>query len=98
MEFVVWVETRLAGRTSEVREVAKIERDASGISPQELGFTLADGKTVLKQVQERMVQTQVEVISAAVRACMHRRRNQRMKDLRSRLLECVELLAEARAV
>jgi len=28
MEFIVWVETRLDGRTLEVREVAKLERAA----------------------------------------------------------------------
>jgi hypothetical protein len=57
IEFIVSVETRLDGRTLEVREVAKIERTASGIDPEELGLTLRDGKTVLKQVQERMVRT-----------------------------------------
>jgi hypothetical protein len=46
MEFIVWVETRLAGKRLEIREVAKVERRATGIGPEELGLTLADGKTV----------------------------------------------------
>jgi hypothetical protein len=42
MEFVIWVETRLAGKTLEVRQVASLERSASGIEPEELGLTLQD--------------------------------------------------------
>jgi hypothetical protein len=57
MEFIVWVETRLSGKRFEIQQVAKVERKASGIGPEELGLTLADGKTVLKQVQERKSKT-----------------------------------------
>jgi hypothetical protein len=89
MEFIVWVEPRLAGKTLEIHEVAKVDRVATGIGPEELGLTLADGKTVLKQVQERIVQNQIEAISAAAKACQHCGRNQRMKDLRTRQLRTV---------
>jgi hypothetical protein len=89
MEFIVWVETRLAGKRLEIQEVAKVEREATGIGPEELGLTLADGKTVLKQVQERIVQIQIEAISAAAKACRNCGRNQRMKDLRRRQLRTV---------
>jgi hypothetical protein len=68
MEFMVWVETRLAGKRLEIQEVAKVDREATGIGPEELGLTLADGKTVLKQVQARIVQIQIEAISAAAKA------------------------------
>jgi hypothetical protein len=37
-----------------------VEREATGIGPAEVDPTLADGKTVLKQVQERIVQIQSE--------------------------------------
>lgn len=77
MEFIVWVETRLAGKRLEIQEVAKVEREATGIGPEELGLTLADGKTVLKQVQARIVQIQIETISAAAKACRNCGRNQR---------------------
>jgi hypothetical protein len=66
-----------------------VEREATGIGPQELGLTLADGKTVLKQVQARIVQIQIETISAAAKACRNCGRNQRMKDLRTRQLRTV---------
>ena len=44
MEFIVWVETRLGGKTLEIHEVAKMDRVATGIGPEELGLTLADVK------------------------------------------------------
>jgi hypothetical protein len=50
------------------REVAKVEREATGIGPEELGLRLADGKTVLKQVQAGIVQIQIEAISAVAKA------------------------------
>ena len=68
-----------------------MEREATGIGPEELGLTLADGKTVLKQVQARIVQIQIEAISAAAKACRNCGRNQRMKDLRSRTADPMTL-------
>ena len=81
MEFIVWVETRLAGRNLGLQQVAKLERRSSGAQPEEIGLTLQDGKTVPKQVQERIVQTQFNVESAAWKSGMHCQREQRMKDL-----------------
>jgi hypothetical protein len=89
MEFIIWVETRLGGKTLELQQVARLERPSCGIQPEEIGLTLQEGKTVLKQVQERIVQTQINVESAAWGFCMHCQRQQRMKDLRSRCLGTV---------
>ena len=47
MKFIVWVETRLAGKTLELQQVASLERPSTGIQPEEIGLTLQDGKTVL---------------------------------------------------
>jgi hypothetical protein len=89
MEFVIWVETRLAGKTLQVCRVASVERSASGIEPEELGLTLQDGKTVLKQVQAKMVKTQISILDTAFKLCRHCGREQRVKDLRSRQLRTV---------
>lgn len=89
MEFIVWVETRIGGKRLEFQAVAKVERNATGIAPEELGLTLADGKIVLRQVQERIVQIQIEAISAAATACPRCGRNQPMKDLRTRQLRTI---------
>jgi hypothetical protein len=89
MEFVIWFETRLAGRMLELRQVASVERSASGIEPEELGLTLQDGKTVLKQVQAKIVQTQVSILDTAFKLCRDCGRAQRVKDLRRRQLRTV---------
>src|SRR5580693_5121435 len=65
MEFIVWVETRLAGKTLAVEEVAKIDRCASGIASEKIGLSLQEGKDVLKHVQRNIVQTQIQVQSMA---------------------------------
>ena len=46
MEFIVWVETRLAGRNLGLQQVAKLERPSSGAQPEEIELTLQDSKTV----------------------------------------------------
>ena len=67
MEFRIWVETRLAGRVLERELVAKVERAATGIGPEEIGLSLEEGKTVLRQVQARIIQMQVEALGARCR-------------------------------
>jgi hypothetical protein len=40
--------------------VAQVQRTAAGIGPEEVGLSLEEGKTVLRQVQAHMIQRQVE--------------------------------------
>jgi hypothetical protein len=67
MEFIVCGDAPCRQEAGD-QEVAKVKREATGIGPEELGLTLDDGKTVLKQVQARIVQIQIEAISAAAKA------------------------------
>jgi hypothetical protein len=83
MEFLIWVETRLDGRILERELVSSVERPASGIGLEEIGLKLEEGKAVLRKVQARIVQTQVDVLSAAHRRCFRCGRNQRVKDPRN---------------
>ena len=89
MEFIVWVETRLAGKTLAVEEVAKIDRCASGIASEDIGLSLQEGKDVLKHVQRNIVQTQVRVQSAASSCCMYCSATQLVKDIRRRQIRTV---------
>ena len=89
MEFIVWVETRLAGKTLAVEEVAKFDRCASGISSEEIGLTLQEGKDVLKHVQRNIFQTQIQVQSMASSRCMHCSGTLRVKDIRTRQIGTV---------
>jgi hypothetical protein len=47
MEFVIWVETRIAGRTADIPQVATVERPAGIKAAAEIGLSLADGKVVI---------------------------------------------------
>ena len=89
MEFRIWVETRLDGRMLERELVSSVERPASGIGLEEIGLDLEEGKAVLRKVQARIVQSQVDVLSAAHRRCCWCGRNQRVKDLRTRIARTV---------
>jgi hypothetical protein len=55
MEFRIWVEVCLAGRVLHKQLVAQVEREATGIGPEEIGLTLEEGKTVLSQVQAGVI-------------------------------------------
>jgi hypothetical protein len=87
MEFRIWVATPLDGRILEREVVSSAERSASGFGPEEIGLKPVEGKAMLRKVQPRIVQTQVDVLSAAHRRCFRCGRNQRVKDLRARTAE-----------
>ena len=87
MEFRVWVETRLDGRILERHLVAQVERPT--IAPEEIGMSLEEGKSVLCQVQARMIQTQADVLAAAHWKCNLCGRRQRIKDRRTRCVRTV---------
>jgi hypothetical protein len=89
VEFIVWAETRLAGKTLAVEEVARFDRCASGIAFEEIGLTLQQSKDILKQVQRNIVQTQIRVQSAASSRCMHCGGTLLLKDIRRRQIRTV---------
>ena len=89
MEFRIWVEVRLAGRVLHKQLVAQVEREATGIGPEEIGLTLEEGKTVLSQVQAGVIHRQVEALQAAHRKCLQCGRKQRIKDRRRRCLRTI---------
>ena len=89
MEFVIWVETRIAGRTVDRHEVAKIERQASLGAMEEIGLALQDGKTVIKEVQRRVVEMQFKVESKLRQHCLNCQSLQTIKDSRIRSLRTV---------
>ena len=70
MEFRIWVETRLGGHVLERHHVATAERTIYGTAPEEFGLSLEEGKSLVQQVQARIVQTQVDVVAASEKACV----------------------------
>ena len=89
MEFRIWVEVHLAGRVLHRQLVAQVEREATGIGPEEIGLTLEEGNTVLSQVQAGVIHRQVEALQAAHRKCLQCGRKQRIKDRRRRCLRTI---------
>ena len=87
MEFRIWVETRLAGRIIDRQVVAQVERLTIG--PEEIGMSLAEGKTLLHQVQARIIQAQADVLGAAHWRCDLCGRRQPIKDRRTRCVRTV---------
>jgi hypothetical protein len=69
--------------------VAQLGRPPAGIGPEEIGLSLEEGKTVLREVQARIVQTQVDALGAAPMQCGICRQNQHVKDLRTRCVRTV---------
>ena len=60
MDFVIRVEARLQARFS--RPVTlQGSRESRPLAPRSFGLTLEDGKDILRHVQDRLVQLQVEV-------------------------------------
>jgi hypothetical protein len=55
MEYLIWVETRLGGCILERHQVATVERTTSEIAPEAFGLSLEEGKSLVQQVQARIV-------------------------------------------
>jgi len=89
MEFRICVEVRLAGRVVDQQVVAQVDREATGIGPEEIGLTLEEGKNVLRQVQAGVIHQQVEALQAAHWKCRQCGRKQRIKDRRRRCLRTI---------
>lgn len=88
MQFIVWIETAIAGKIVAVHRVATVER--TGVNdPTEQGLTLQDGKAIMNGIEQDIVQTQVDLQSGGCRACIHCQQPQRVKDLRKRRLDTV---------
>jgi hypothetical protein len=52
-------------------------------------LTLAEGKDLVRQVQRKIVQTQIEILSLAKSLCMHCAGAQHVKDIRTRQIRTV---------
>jgi hypothetical protein len=69
MQFVVWVETMIAGQSVAVQRAAVVERQCLANVPTKLGLTLQDGRAILTGIEQEVVQSQVELQSGAASVC-----------------------------
>jgi hypothetical protein len=89
MQFVVWVETMIAGQSVAVQRAAVVERQCFANVPTELGLTLQEGRVILTGIEQEVVQSQVELQSGAASVCEHCQVRLRIKDIRKRRLDTV---------
>jgi hypothetical protein len=89
MQYVVWVETMIAGQSVAVRRAAVVERQCLANVPTKLGPTLQEGRAVLTGIEQEVVQSQVELQSGAASVCEHCQGRLRIKDIRKRRLDTV---------
>jgi hypothetical protein len=73
MQFVVWVEAMIAGRSVAVQRAAVVERQCLANVPTKLGLTLQEGGAILSGIEQGVVQSQVDLQSGAASVCEHAR-------------------------
>lgn len=71
MQFVAWIETIIAGKSVAVQRGAAVERQCLENVPTELGLTLQEGRAVLTDIEQAVVQSEVELQSGAASMCEH---------------------------
>jgi len=89
MQFVVWVETMIAGQSVAVQRAAVVERECLANVPTKLGLTLQEGRAILTGIEQEVVQSQVELQSGAASVCEDCQVRLRIKDIRKRRLDTV---------
>jgi DNA invertase Pin-like site-specific DNA recombinase len=89
MQFVVWVETMIAGKSVAVRRAAVVERQCLANDQTRLRLTLQEGRGILTGIEQEVVQSQVELRSGFASVCKHCQGRLRIKDIRKRRLDTV---------
>jgi hypothetical protein len=59
MQFVVCVETIIAGKSVAVQRAAVVERQCLANVPTKLGLTLQEGRAILTGIEQEVVQSQI---------------------------------------
>jgi len=86
MKWRVLLELTEANGTVETRDLVAGHRQTSGISPEEIGLTLAEGKSVLVAMQAELVRAQADEYCHHRRICSHCGSRRAIKDWRARRL------------
>jgi hypothetical protein len=82
MEWVVNLETRNGWGEVETIEVGRLDRRVSGLTAEEVGMMLAEGKNLLGELGRLILQTQMEEFTT--RVCGDCLKLRRLRDQRTR--------------
>ena len=77
MKYAIQIVITTDKSQTETQDIASIERE--DLTPTTLGLTLAEGKAILKALQEVVVQQQLTAYLETQRACAHCGHRQRSK-------------------
>jgi hypothetical protein len=89
MEWVVKLEARSGWGEVETIEVATIKRRVVGLTAEEVGLTLAEGKDLLGELGRLVLQTQMEEYTTCARVCPACMKLRRQRDCRTRKIQTI---------
>ena len=87
MEWTVKLEAKFGWGEVQSFEVGRISRRVHELTADEIGLMLEEAKTLLAELQRRMVESQIEEKIACARVCTQCLRSQPIRDRRTRTLQ-----------
>jgi hypothetical protein len=87
MEWVVKLEAKTGWGEVETIEVGQIKRRVVGLTADEIGLTLAEGKGLLADLARLVLQTQMEEFTTCARVCHDCLKLRRLRDGRTRKIQ-----------
>src|SRR5580698_1749960 len=87
MEWTIKLEARTGWGEVETIEVGRLERRVIGLTADEVGLTLAEGKDLLSELQRLVLQTQMEEYTMCARVCAECLTLRRQRDCRTRIIQ-----------
>ncbi len=86
MEWVVKLEANSGWGEVETIEVGRIERRVVGLTADEVGLALVEGKELLGELARLILQTQMEEFTTCARVCHDCTKLRRRRDRRTRTI------------
>ena len=87
MEWTIKLEARSGWGEVETIEVGRLKRRVVGLTADEVGLTLAEGKDLLSELQRLVLQTQMEEYTMCARVCRECLTMRRQRDCRTRTIQ-----------
>jgi hypothetical protein len=87
MEWVVKLEAKSGWGEVETIEVGRFKRRVVGLTAEEVGLTLAEGKGLLAELARLVLPTQMEEFTTCARACRDCLKLRRLRDGRTRKVQ-----------
>jgi hypothetical protein len=87
VEWTIKLEARTGWGEVETIEVGRLKRRVVGLTADEIGLTLAEGKNLLSELQRLVLQTQMEEYTMCARVCRECLTMRRQRDCRTRTIQ-----------